>query len=314
MDFQQCFDSLWAEKVINDLYKAGVTDDKLNLIQKLNETNHIRIKTPAGLSDVETVENIACQGDPWGSTECGVMVDGFGRDSLKPDYEPYKFKDIVPVPLLGMVDDILIISESGYKTSRMNGFINAKTAIKRLQFGPTKCHVMHVGKNIHNYKKPDLFIDSWKMHEVQDARTGIKRNKETYEEGHKTIESIEEKYIGQIISSDGTNVKNVTNLSNKGRCMVNTITNILNYMPGGKYHFEMAVIFRNAYLISSMQSCCEVWYHVTEWELRKLEQVDESLMRKIFNCSSQVTSEVLSLELGLLPIRFIIKMRRVIYF
>ena len=85
-------------------------------------------------------------------------------------------------------------------------------------------------------------------------------------------------------------------------------------MPGGKYHFELAVIFRNAYLISSMLSCSEVWYHITEWELRKLEQIDESLLRKIFDCSSQVTSEILSLELGLLPVRHIIKMRRVIYF
>ena len=96
--------------------------------------------------------------------------------------------------------------------------------------------------------------------------------------------------------------------------MVNTITNILNNMPGGKYHFELAVIFRNAYLISSMLSCCEVWYHITENKMRKLEKVDESLMRKFFDCSSQVTSEILSLELGLLPVRHIIKLRRLIYF
>ena len=37
-------------------------------------------------------------------------------------------------------------------------------------------------------------------------------------------------------------------------------------------------------------------------------------MRKFFNCSSQVTSEILSLELGLLPVRHIIKLRRPIYF
>ena len=62
-----------------------------------------------------------------------------------------------------------------------------------------------------------------------------------------------------------------------------------------------------------MLSCCEVWYNVSEWDLRKLEQIDEMLLSKIFDCSSQVTSEMLSLELGLLPARFIIKMRRVIY-
>ena len=37
-------------------------------------------------------------------------------------------------------------------------------------------------------------------------------------------------------------------------------------------------------------------------------------MRKILYCSSQVTSEILSLDLGVLPVRHIIQMRRVIYF
>ena len=62
-----------------------------------------------------------------------------------------------------------------------------------------------------------------------------------------------------------------------------------------------------------MLSCSEVWYGLTEWDLRKLEQTDENLLRHILNCSSQVTSDVLSLKLGLLPVRFIIKLRRITY-
>ena len=77
-------------------------------------------------------------------------------------------------------------------------------------------------------------------------------------------ESLHEKYLGQIISSDGTNVKNVKIHSNKGRGLVNKIVNTLKNTPGGKYHFELAVIMRNAILISSMLSCSEVWYSVTK--------------------------------------------------
>ena len=173
MDFKSCFDSLWELEMINDLFEAGVTDDKLVVIHKLNETNHIRVKTPAGLSSVKTVENVVGQGDPWGTTECGVMVDGFGRDSLKEELEPYMYKGTVPVPLLGMVDDIFIISESGHKTSRMNGFINAKTAIKRLQFNPEKCHVMHIGKDIPLHKKTKPCC-GW----MEDARSVGNRHRE----------------------------------------------------------------------------------------------------------------------------------------
>ena len=57
-----------------------------------------------------------------------------------------------------MVDDILTISESGYKTARLNSFINAKIAIKKLQLGPKKCSVLHTGKDHENI---ELYVDGW---------------------------------------------------------------------------------------------------------------------------------------------------------
>ena len=257
---------------------------------------------------MKTVRNIVCQGDPWGSMECEGTVDGFGKESLNPELKPYHYKGKVPVPLLGMVDDILAVSESGYKTSKMNGFLNAKTAVKRLQFGPEKCHVMYVGSNIPNHNKVDLFVDGWKLQEVQQINQDNGQLHEAPDGEHKLEERESEKYLGQIISSDGSNLKNIINLSNKGRGM-----GILNHTRGGIFHFELAIMMRNEYLISSMLSCCEVWYNLSEWELRKLEKTDEMLLRKVLDCSYQVTSEMLSLELGLLPVKFIFKLRRVIY-
>ena len=117
------------------------------------------------------MKKIICQGDPWGSKECSLIVDCFGKDSLNTDLEPYKYKDQIPMPLLGMVDDVFVISECGYKAQQMNGFINAKTAIKRLQFGADKCHVMHIGKNIQDFKKMEFFVDEWKMKETENKMT-----------------------------------------------------------------------------------------------------------------------------------------------
>ena len=130
LDYKCCFDSMWQDETTNELFNAGVEDDKLALLHKINEINHIKVQTSVGLSNVKTVKKIICQGDPWGSIECSLMIDGFGKASLAEWMEPYRYKGTVPVPLLGMVDDILAISESGYKTSRLNAFINAQTAVK----------------------------------------------------------------------------------------------------------------------------------------------------------------------------------------
>ena len=64
MDYMLCFDSMWFEEVTNELYEAGIRNDNLALIAKINESNDIAIKTPVGLTRRENVQKIICQGDP----------------------------------------------------------------------------------------------------------------------------------------------------------------------------------------------------------------------------------------------------------
>ena len=76
---------------------------------------------------------------------------------------------------------------------------------------------------------------------------------------------------------------------------------MLDKMPGGHYHFEIAIILRNSLLISSMISNSEVWYGMTKKDTEMLEQVDEMWMRNLFECSRNVAKDLLYLELGVLP-------------
>ena len=82
---RQCFDSLWQEEVLNDLFEAGIDDDKLSLLYQINHTNNLAVKTQHGLTQRKTIKNIICQGDPWGSMQCSVQMDSIGRESLSKD-------------------------------------------------------------------------------------------------------------------------------------------------------------------------------------------------------------------------------------
>ena len=50
LDYRQCFDSMWMEEVINDLWEAGIQDDNLSLIARVNEAVEVSVKTPFGKS------------------------------------------------------------------------------------------------------------------------------------------------------------------------------------------------------------------------------------------------------------------------
>ena len=88
---------------------------------------------------------------------------------------------------------------------------------------------------------------------------------------------------------------------------------MLDAMQGGIFHFQIAGIYRNSYLISNILSSSEVWYGLTQSEYEQLESVDKMWIKNLFNCSSCVPTELLYLELGLWPIRHIIMKRRCLY-
>ena len=79
------------------------------------------------------------------------------------------------IPSLGWVDDLIAVSESGYKTARMNSFINAKLAINKLIVGAKKCFVMHIGNKHDNFKNIELSIDGWSVKKVESFLTGKNR-------------------------------------------------------------------------------------------------------------------------------------------
>ena len=47
-DISKCFDAMWAEDTMNDLYDAGVKDDIFSLVSMLNEECQVMVKTSVG--------------------------------------------------------------------------------------------------------------------------------------------------------------------------------------------------------------------------------------------------------------------------
>ena len=124
-------------------------------------------------------------------------------------------------------------------------------------------------------------------------------------------DSQEEKYLGDIISNDGRNMKNIKARVNKGKGIVSRIMTLLEGIPFGKFYFEVAVILRNTLLVSSMLTNSEAWYNVTKAELDYLETVDLLLLRSILKAPKTTPKEMLYLELGCVPLRNLIQKRRI---
>ena len=79
MDVEKCFDALWVEECINDVFEAGLDNYKLVLLNLENQNANIAIKTPEGKSDRTNIKNIIMQGTVLGSFLCIATMDKLGK-------------------------------------------------------------------------------------------------------------------------------------------------------------------------------------------------------------------------------------------
>ena len=121
-----------------------------------------------------------------------------------PDYI-YKYKGHVPVGILGMIDDVVGVSESGIKAKQLNAYLNVKSAEKKLQFGHNKYHTLRIAhRNSTCTKSDELFIDHCKEKHNKEGHLI-----ETFEGKVKIMNVPEQKYVGFILSEDGSNLNNI---------------------------------------------------------------------------------------------------------
>ena len=80
-----------------------------------------------------------------------VQVDSISRRLQEEDREReeegretllYKYKGIVPIPSLGLMDDSAVITEVGYKSEIVNISMNEKSAEKNLQFNEKNVNIL----------------------------------------------------------------------------------------------------------------------------------------------------------------------------
>ena len=296
----------------NISHVIGVTDDALALIYQANKKNNVAVNTPAGLTDREEVQEIVLQGEVFGPLQCSVQVDTFGKECLSEEKHLYQYRNCIGIPPLAMIDDLLSISECGVESVKSNAFLNSKTNIKKLQFGGEKCYKLHIGKKKHLC--PELHVDSWKLQKKDEKESGIKNLKDVFDGDFKMESKEDVKYLGDIITTDGTNVKNVESRRAKASGAVKQILSILEEICFGPFYFEIAMVLRNSLLVSSLLTNSEAWYGLTKHDVDTLESADLLLLRRIFEVPFSCPKEMFYLETGCLPLSYIIIIRRLIFY
>ena len=149
---------------------------------------------------------------------------------------------------MAMVDDINAISKCGLDSLALNTYINTQIELKKLRFhvpdhnGKSKCHKMHVGD--HEGSCPVLKVHGTVMENVT-----------------------EDVYLGDVISNDGKNKKNIEKRISKGLGIITQITNLLECISFGQHYMEIALLLRESMFLNGILNNVDVWYGMTKAEI-----------------------------------------------
>ena len=215
--------------------------------------------------------------------------------------------------MLGLVDDLIGITDAGYQAQQMNEIINLKTAEKRLQFGASKCKSMLKSKKPNTVQNSRLLVDNWNTKHMKNKNTGEIELVEEYD-GRIQLEQVDkQKYLGFILSCKGDNMIDIQNLKNKSIGIIRKLFNKLESLKLQKYYFECALIFLNVMLRSSILYASETYYGLSEHQMRQIERIEEEFLRKLFKTSKGCPISQLYLESGHIPARFQIFKSRLLF-
>ena len=195
---------------------------------------------------------------------------------------------------LALVDDICGIQKCGIRSLKLNASINSHIKLKKLKFhvpdqeGKTKCHKLHIGKK-------SEFCPELKVH------------------GKRVEEVIDDTYLGDVISADGTNKKNLQKRILRGSGIISQIMNLLDTVCHGHNYIDTALLLRESMFLNSVLNNTEVWYNLKKSEVAVFEALDLTLLRRIMKAPTSTPKEAFYLELGLLPIGVLLKSKRIRY-
>ena len=279
-DFKQAFDSLWLEDSLLSLEKVGVDLDLLQLIHALNKEAKVTIKTPHGPAGPFLVSDLVKQGGILGPIICSTSTGEYCHEGIG-----FPVGTLL-IESLAFVDDIadININPDNADAAHMKALTFA--ARKKLSHSVDKCLLL-----IQNEKRgvspPQLVIDDVVM---------------------KIVDII--KYLGDLFNKQGNNKDLIEDRVKRGIQAKTGIIAFLKENNCGIHSISVSLLLYHSIFVGSVLFNCQAWSNLTSQDLKKLNTLQCSFLKKLLNIRRSTSNSFVLLELGVLPIESEIHLRQ----
>ena len=284
-DYSTCFDSLWLEDCMLSLWNLGIKDEFLPLIFKINNSSRVTVRTPHGYTNPFNCNNIVKQGAVLSTSICGSSTGELnqnlscnGANVLNEIIKSFLF-----------VDDTTTVNTDVNNAIQSHNDVIYFTKKKRLQLNETKCVQVIINKKPSDIP-PLLMVNDRPIECVQST-----------------------KYLGDIISANGSNSNLVCDRVRKGKAVTVSILSLSNQTTLGHHSIRTSLILYKSVFIPSVLFNAQAWSNITVTQINQLRATQLKVLKRIM-CSPNSTPNAFTfLELGILPIEYEIHQRQLTF-
>ena len=287
-DAEKCFDKLWLDDAVVELWIQGTNVRDAVMIKKMNEEAHITIQTPVGNTNEIIVGNIVRQGTVYGPNLCGASmsrVNDVGKDIVT-FYGPKLI-----IRATQFVDDI---TGAGSVHAVNNTITNCNMLeeTKKMTFNNTN------GKTEYSISHPTA--------KCEIVTSNVKKGR---------VERVKEhKALGMWIDERGTYMINIEKNEKRVPHMIETVRVIGSTVNLGRLAIATRMKLVNTVIMPSLLYNVEVVPKLTKEELKQLEKMQKKVLSRLLEVPSSTPYFGILMETGMWTVEARIAYRKLMLF
>ena len=212
-----------------------------------------------------------------------LLMDDINKEIIKEDIGPKLDCAKEPIGCLLWMEDVALISNDPKELQKMLNITNEVANRYHIEFGSAKSKILKIGNQT---TKPDIYLGEYKLEYTDNY-----------------------KYLGEMLNHKGNAEDHIIQLKRKTEAAYQTILAVLGNQYFNKIELETAWKLLETCIQPILTYGGETM-NTTKKEQRKINQIQENIIRRILMVPQSTPIEALYMETGLLDITTIITKNR----
>ena len=286
-DVSKAYDNVDNADMLKIIWDKGLRGKAWRILQKLNTNLKAKVNTRYGPTRVINMEIGGKQGSRLTGRMFSKLMDML-QEEIEPTGEGFQLQHDLTIPYLLWVDDVVSCTEGKMNQKKILKRVNEFGVKHKLKWGADKCNVLKVGKH------QDDKEEEWKL-------------------GDEVIKETDKyKYLGDIITADGKNEKNIEARKKKVIASVVSINTIAASDVLRKIETSVLLELHDKVIMSALLTNAEAWI-LNASNRDELNKIEIQAVKYMFDLPAHTPTPAITYSFGLLYTNHRIAKKKLMY-